>query len=223
MTTKIIAITGASASGKTHFAQALHRHLLDQFSHVSVGLVAEDSYYHNLDHLPLKQREQVNYDHPDALEHDLLLHHLQELKAGRGVQVPSYDYTVHTRGKHSHALEPTHLLILEGILLLSHDGLRQHFDLSLYVDTPLQVCLDRRMQRDVEERGRSPESVTDQFEKTVRPMFHQFIEPSKAHAHLTISGEEESENVVNQVRDELLRRGHLAPLAHAAQAKGIKK
>lgn len=211
MTTRIIAITGASASGKTHFAHALRQHLQDQFSHLSVGLVAEDCYYHKLDHLPLAQREQVNYDHPDALEHDLLLHHLQELKAGRRIEVPTYDYTVHTRAPQSQLLEPVQLLILEGILLLSHTGLRQHFDLSLYVETPLQVCLARRMQRDVEERGRSRESVTAQFEETVRPMFHQFIEPTRAHAHLTISGEQESSAVVAQVQEELLRRGHLAP------------
>lgn len=211
MTTRIIAITGASASGKTFFARALRQHLQDQFSHLSVGLVAEDSYYHNLDHLPLAQREQVNYDHPDALEHDLLLHHLQELKAGRRIEVPNYDYTLHTRAPHSQMLEPVHVLILEGILLLSHTGLRQHFDLSLYVDTPLQVCLARRLQRDVEERGRSRESVTAQFEETVRPMFHQFIEPTRAHAHLTISGEQEASDAVDRVKDELLRRGQLAP------------
>ena len=211
MTTRIIAITGASGSGKTHFADALRRHLQDQFSYLSVGLVAEDSYYHRLDHLPLAQREQVNYDHPNALEHDLLLHHLQELKAGRRIEVPTYDYTVHTRVPQSQLLEPVQLLILEGILLLSHTGLRQHFDLSLYVETPLKVCLARRMQRDVEERERSRESVTAQFEETVRPMFHQFIEPTKAHAHLTISGEQESSAAVTRVQDELLRRGHLAP------------
>ena len=176
-----------------------------------MGLVSEDSYYHKLNHLPLAQREQVNYDHPDALEHDLLLHHLQELKAGRRIEVPTYDYTVHTRAPQSQLLEPVQLLILEGILLLSHNGLRRHFDLSLYVETPLQVCLARRMQRDVEERGRSRESVTAQFEETVRPMFHQFIEPTRAHAHLTISGEQESSAVVTQVQEELLRRGHLAP------------
>lgn len=210
MTTRIIAITGASASGKTHFSHALRKHLQDQFPHLSVGLVAEDSYYRKLEHLPLAQREQLNYDHPDALEHDLLLHHLQELKAGRLIEIPTYDYTVHTRAPQSQLLEPVQLLILEGILLLSHTGLRQHFDLSLYVETPLQVCLARRMQRDGKERGRSKESVIAQFEETVRPMFHQFIEPTRAHAHLTISGEQESSDAVGQVKDELLRRGHLA-------------
>ena len=211
MATRIIAITGASASGKTRFARALKQHIDSHFSHVSVGLVGEDSYYRRQDHLPLSQREQVNYDHPDALEHDLLLHHLLELKAGNEVEVPSYDYAVHTRAEQVQTLAPTQLLILEGILLLSHDGLREHFDFSLFVDTPLDVCLNRRIERDLEERGRSRESVREQFETTVRPMYQQFIEPTRSHAHLTISGEENSDRVVNQVRDEMLRRGHLAP------------
>lgn len=210
MAIHIIAITGASGSGKSHLAQALFREMQLVSPHLVVEILAEDSYYHDQAHVPESQRGQVNYDHPEALEHELLLEHLLQLKSGESVQVPTYDYSRHTRGDETRYLQPAQLLILEGILLLSHQGLREHFDLSLFVDTPLGVCLERRMARDCEKRGRSPESVSQQFESTVRPMFHAHIEPTREHAHMVLSGEDPAASMATRVRQELEQRGHLS-------------
>lgn len=210
MATRIIAITGPSGSGKSHLAQALHQEVKGSLPHLSIETLAEDSYYHDQAHVPEKQRQDVNYDHPSALEHDLMLEHLQQLKSGQPVEVPSYDYVRHTRAEKTRELQPAALLIVEGILLLTHDRLRQHFDMRLFVDTPLDVCLARRMQRDCVERGRSPESVQQQFENTVRPMFHAHIEPTREHAHMVISGEDPVSALAARIRREMEERGHLS-------------
>lgn len=209
MVTSIIAITGPSGSGKSYLAQALLEDLHSAVDNISAEILAEDSYYHDQSNTPLEQRQAVNYDHPSALEHELLLQHLQELKSGASVEVPQYDYSRHTRSKMTRVLKPTTLLIVEGILLLSHSQLREHFDLRLFVDTPLDVCLSRRMRRDCEERGRSRESVLEQFETTVRPMFHRFIEPTREHAHMVLSGDEAAAGMTAQIRKELEKRGVL--------------
>ena len=209
MSTKLIAITGPSGSGKSYLAEALQLAIQDSFPALKTAILAEDSYYRDQSHVPLSQRESVNYDHPSALEHDLLLSHLQELKAGSSVEVPTYDYAQHTRSSQRRELHPTELLIVEGILLLSHKHLRQEFDLRLFVDTPLEVCLERRMQRDCIERGRSEESVKQQFEATVLPMFHQHIAPTRDHAHLVVSGEDSPQSLTERVQHELQQRGYL--------------
>jgi uridine kinase len=213
LVTKIIAITGPSGSGKTHLAQALQEELHSPSGNISTEILAEDSYYHDQADTPLEQRESVNYDHPSALEHELMLRHLRDLKSGASVDVPHYDYTRHTRSEQTRLLQPTTLLIVEGILLLSHSQLRQHFDLRLFVDTPLDLCLSRRMRRDCEERGRSRESVLEQFETTVRPMFHRFIEPTREHAHMVLSGDEEATAMAARIRKELEKRGVLPEAA----------
>lgn len=149
------------------------------------------------------ERERVNYDHPEAFEHDLLLGHLKQLRSGLTTEIPCYDYAVHTRSHHFQITEPSPILILEGILLL-HDGrLRDHYDLSVFVDTPLDVCLSRRMRRDVQTRGRSRESVIRQFEQTVKPMYRRFIEPTRAFADLIVSGEEEVTDLVRKLTDRM--------------------
>ena len=209
MATRIIAITGPSGSGKSYLAQALHQEVKATLPHLSIETLAEDSYYHDQADVPVKQRQDVNYDHPSALEHDLMLEHLQQLKSGQAVEVPAYDYSRHTRSEESRLLHPVSLLIVEGILLLSHHRLRQHFDLRLFVDTPLDVCLARRMERDIRERGRSPESVQQQFESTVRPMFHAHIEPTRDHAHMVLSGEEPVSDLAARIRREIEAQGYL--------------
>ena len=203
MITKLIAITGASGSGKTYLANALRQALAEQIPSDKIGLISEDSYYRNQDHLPMSERERVNYDHPDAFEHDLLLEHLEQLRSGLTTEIPCYDYGVHTRSPHCQITEPSPVLILEGILLL-HDGrLRDHYDLSVFVDTPLDVCLSRRMRRDVRTRGRSRESVIRQFEEMVKPMCRRFIEPTRAFADLIVSGEEEVTGLVRKLIDRM--------------------
>ena len=199
MITKLIAITGASGSGKSYLADALRQALAEQDPSDTIGLISEDSYYRNLDHLLMAERERVNYDHPDAFEHDLLLEQLKQLKTGLTAEVPCYDYAVHTRTHLCQIVQPSPVLILEGILLL-HDGrLRDHYDLSVFVDTPLDVCLSRRIQRDAKTRGRSRASVVRQFEETVKPMYLKFIEPTRTFADLIVSGEEEVTNLVREL------------------------
>ena len=190
-------------------AQALQQEILQAFPQLSAQILSEDSYYRDQADLPLQQREQVNYDHPDALEHELLLQHLRTLKSDTPVAAPTYDYTEHTRSPQTQPLEPTGILIVEGILLLSSSELRQEFDLSLFVDTPLEVCLQRRMERDVRERGRSEESVQQQFDSTVKPMFHAHIEPTREYAHLILSGEDAVVDMSRRVCEELKLNGHL--------------
>ncbi|HBO13874.1 MAG TPA: uridine kinase, partial [Halieaceae bacterium] len=132
--------------------------------------------------------ERVNYDHPAALEQDLLLSHLHALRAGEDVEVPVYDYARHTRASRSERVSPAPVVLVEGILLLAHPGLRDFFDIRFFVDTPLDLCLLRRLARDLEERGRSAADVLRQYEETVRPMYFEFIQPSARHADMVITG-----------------------------------
>ncbi len=209
MVTHIIAIAGPSGSGKSFLAQALQQSLQKSSPSLKTAVLAEDSYYRDQSHLPMAAREQVNYDHPAALEHDLLLSHLQDIKAGTSVDVPSYDYAKHTRSGVKRQLHPTELLIVEGILLLSHAQLRHEFNLRLFVDTPIDVCLARRMHRDCMERGRSEESVQQQFAATVLPMFHEHVAPTRDYAHLVVSGEDSSQSLTRRVQEALQQRGCL--------------
>ncbi len=203
MITRVIAITGASASGKTFLAKALRRALAEQFPLGTIGLISEDSYYRKLDHLTMAERELVNYDHPDAFEHDLLVEHLEQLKLGQVAKIPVYDYARHSRAHHCELIEPSSILILEGILLLHDHRLRDQYDLSVFVDTPLDVCLSRRVYRDVEARGRSKESVVRQFEEMVKPMFNEFVEPTRAYANLIVSGDGDVTDLVCKLVEEM--------------------
>jgi len=137
--------------------------------------------------LPFEHRTQTNYDHPDAFEHALMKEHLEQLRQGKSVQVPTYDYAQHTRSSETRTVNPAKILIVEGILLLSDPALIEEFDIKVFIDTPLDICLLRRMQRDIELRGRSISSVVEQYQATVRPMFYQFIEPSKHNADLVVT------------------------------------
>lgn len=182
----IIGIAGASASGKSLIASTLYRELRDQVGDEHIGVIPEDSYYKDQTHLTMEERVKTNYDHPSAMDHNLLFQHLQMLKSGRAIELPLYSYTEHTRKEETVHLEPKKVIILEGILLLTDIRLRQEMNFSIFVDTPLDICLMRRMKRDVNERGRSMDSVMAQYQKTVRPMFLQFIEPSKQYADIIV-------------------------------------
>lgn len=177
-----ISIVGASCSGKT----ALANNIAKRFSQRQVSVIAEDAYYKRQDHLSPDERVLTNYDHPNAFDHDLLGHHIQQLKAGEPVQCPTYDYVTHNRANETVAIEATPVIIVEGILLYHKLSLRNLFGLKLFVDTPLDICLARRVERDVIERGRTVDSVLSQYQKTVRPMYNEFIEPSKYHADLIV-------------------------------------
>ena len=183
----VIAIVGASASGKSLFAQTIYQELLSELGENNIAIIKEDSYYRAQDHLSMAEREQINYDHPDAFEHELLAEHLVQLSQKKSIEIPSYSYTVHTRLPETTTLEPAKVILVEGILLLEDARLRELFDIKIFMDIPLDICLLRRIERDMIERGRSLESITQQYMDTVRPMYYQYIEPSKAYADIVIT------------------------------------
>lgn len=182
----IIAIAGASASGKSLIASTIHKELCDELKCEDIGIISEDSYYKDQTHLSFEERIKTNYDHPNSMDRELLLQHLQALKSGKPVDIPVYSYVEHTRTAETTHFEPKKVIILEGILLLTDERIRQEVSMSVFVDTPLDICFIRRLKRDMEERGRSLQSVVDQYRATVRPMFLQFIEPSKQYADIVV-------------------------------------
>ncbi len=183
----IIAVVGASASGKTLFAQTVFNELLPELGDKGISIIKEDAYYRCQNHLPLEQRLATNYDHPAAFEHELLQQHLQELVQGQQVNSPIYCYKTHTRTSDTAPLRPTPIILIEGIMLLSNAALRNCFDIKVYMDTPLDICLIRRIKRDTIERGRTLEGITNQYLETVRPMYYQHIEPAKTFADIVIT------------------------------------
>lgn len=182
----IIAIAGASASGKSLIANTIFEELKTDLGEEKIAIISEDSYYQDQSELVMSERIKTNYDHPNSLDHDLLIEHLKELMNGNAAEIPQYCYSTHNRLSSTTHIEPKKVIILEGILLLSTPELREQFHASVFMDTPLDICLLRRLTRDVAERGRTMESVIEQYQATVRPMYIQFIEPSKQHADLII-------------------------------------
>ena len=153
-TTTIIGIAGASGAGKSLFARQLFERLIQDRSESDISILNEDSYYRQRDDLTYEQREKINYDHPDAMEHALLVEHLRQLRAGETVEVPEYDYTKHNRKQETRTHSPSRILIVEGILILHEPELLEQLDLKIFVDVPLDICLVRRLRRDTEQRGR---------------------------------------------------------------------
>lgn len=180
--TMIIGIAGATSSGKTLLASTI----VDELGSDQVIVISEDSYYKDHSELPAEELPKLNYDHPDSLEHDLLCEHLRQLLKGRTVQVPKYDFSTHSRVSETREVGKYRIIVLEGILVFSVPELRDLMDIRIFMDTPLDICLLRRVQRDIVERGRTLESVLSQYQKTVRPMYLQFIEPSKRYADIIV-------------------------------------
>lgn len=193
----IIGIAGASGAGKSLLSRLLFQRLSLGRTESDIGILNEDSYYRDRSDLTFAQREQINYDHPDALEHDLLIKHLSTLRTGTAVDVPQYNYAQHNRSQETVRLVPPKILILEGILILNDKTLSESLDLRVFVDVPLDICLTRRLRRDIQERGRSLDSVLTQYETTVRPMFFEFIEPSKAQADIIVPRGGENVHALN--------------------------
>jgi uridine kinase len=175
-----ISIVGASCSGKT----ALASNIAKRFSDRQVSVISEDNYYKRQDQLTPEQRVKINYDHPSAFDYDLLLEHVSQLSRGESIDCPTYDYSLHNRSETTIEVPATPVIIYEGIMLYHSEQLRNLFSLKLFVDTPLDICLARRIGRDVSERDRSVESVLAQYQETVRPMFLEFVEPSKYYADI---------------------------------------
>jgi uridine kinase len=180
--TIILGIAGPSASGKSLLANTL----VNGLGSDQVVIISEDSYYKDNSHLPFEAREKINYDHPDAFDHALLAEHIKQLQAGQSVQIPIYSHSKHIRLPETREIGGHAIIIIEGILAFSEETLRELMDIRIFMSAPLDVCLIRRLKRDVVERHRSVESVLHQYETTVRPMYLQFIEPSSRHADLIV-------------------------------------
>jgi len=182
MKTIVIGIAGGTGSGKTTLA----RRLVEAFGRDEICMLNHDAYYKRHDDLPFEERCKLNYDHPDSFDTDLMVEHLQQLKAGQGVDMPVYDYTRHTRSDKTVHVNPAPVILVEGILIFASPELCREMDLKVYVDTDADVRILRRILRDVRDRGRTLDSVVAQYLTTVKPMHEQFVEPSKRKADLII-------------------------------------
>lgn len=180
--TMVVGIAGATGSGKTTVA----RRLTEALPRGSVALLQHDSYYRDRDDLSYEERCELNFDHPDSLETALMVTHLQQLRAGKAVGTPIYDFTTHRRKTTTYRIEPGAVVVVEGILVLADPDLRAMFDIKVFVDTDADIRVFRRIRRDIEQRGRSFESVRKQYYSTVRPMHQQFVEPSKRWADIIV-------------------------------------
>ncbi len=180
----VVGVAGGTGSGKTTFARALCNRLTERG--VQVALIAHDNYYRAHNSMPYEERARLNYDHPDAYETDLLVEHVRALRAGKSVKMPHYDFSVHNRAAETTTVQPAPVLIIEGILILAEERLRELMDIKVFVDVDADVRILRRLKRDVNERGRSVQSVIDQYLATVRPMHDAYVEPSKRYADVVV-------------------------------------
>jgi uridine kinase len=178
----IVGIAGGTGSGKTTVARSIQ----EKVGRERIEWISHDSYYRELEGLDPAERDHINFDHPDSLESELLARHLDALRKGFPVEVPIYDFNTDRRKPETHRVEPKKVIIVEGILVLAEPELRKRIDIKLFVDTPSDIRFVRRLVRDVKSRGRSLESVVEQYMTTVRPMHEEFVEPSKRHADLII-------------------------------------
>ena len=177
----VIGIAGGTGSGKS----TLVKNLVTTFGN-AVTVLGHDNYYRRLDHLPMEERVKVNYDEPAALETELMVAHLEALRSGFAVECPVYDFAQHNRSNETTHIVPTSVIIVEGILIFENEALRNLMDIRIFVDTDADVRLCRRIKRDVRERGRTIESVIEQYQTTVKPMHEKYVEPSKRYAHLVV-------------------------------------
>lgn len=178
----IIGIAGGTGSGKTTVVNKI----LERIPASRVALVPQDSYYHDSGHLPLEERQKINFDHPDSLEWELLVEHIQQLRTGEAVEQPRYSYLTCTRSEDTTKVEPRDVVIVEGILIYTHMPLVDLIDLKVFVDADADDRLGRVIHRDMKERGRTVQQVLDRYEETVKPMHLQFIEPSKRVADIIV-------------------------------------
>jgi uridine kinase len=178
----VIGIAGGSGSGKTTVAQEI----LNRVGAAKIAYLPHDAYYKDLSGLPPAQRAEVNFDHPNSLESELLCEHIEQLKAGNTIELPVYDFANHRRTEQTIPIAPRRVIIVEGILIYAEPELRKRFDIKIFVDTDSDLRLIRRMTRDITERGRTTESIIQQYLKTVRPMHLEFVEPSKRYADIII-------------------------------------
>ncbi len=191
----IIGICGGTGSGKT----TVTRKVVERVGIENVLLIEQDSYYVNLSDVPLDERRRANFDHTDAVDFDSIVEHLAKLRMGHTVEIPIYDFTTHTRCKETFSAKPKPVVILEGILIFSQPRILELLDVKIFIDTPADIRLMRRIRRDIEERGRTLEQTLTQYEKTIRPMHNKFVVPSKEEADIIIPDGGESQIVLEQI------------------------
>lgn len=206
----IIGVAGGSGSGKTTVARAIHARL-----GVDAAFLDQDAYYADLGHLSLEERTRTNFDHPDAIDTDLMVRHLETLAAGRPIEAPTYDFARHTRAPATVRVEPRDVILVDGILILADARLRALLDVKVFVDVADDLRFIRRLERDVSERGRSVDSVIAQYLGTVRPMHLEFVEPSRRHADVIVPGGGQ-----NTVAIEMLEARVAAEIARRRAARG---
>ena len=177
----VVGIAGGSGSGKT----TLMNNIVSRFSE-DITVLSHDSYYRRHDDMTYEERCQLNYDEPAALETELMVRHLDKLRNGEAIDCPVYDFTVHNRSDATQRIEPSRIIIVEGILIFENEALRDLMDIRIFVDTDADIRLCRRVKRDVNKRGRSLESVLQQYQETVKPMYEKYVEPSKKYAHILV-------------------------------------
>lgn len=192
----LIGIAGGSGSGKT----TLTSELLNEYGKDKIAVIEQDSYYKDLSHLSLEERRTYNYDHPKAIDITLFQFQLSTLLKGRNINIPIYDFSNHVRLKNTKMIVPLPVIIVEGILVLYFQELRQLMVIKIYIDTPEDIRFKRRFDRDIKERGRTAESIRKQYISTVRPMHEEFVEPSKNSADIIILGHKDQGDIIEQVR-----------------------
>ncbi|HJA27652.1 MAG TPA: uridine kinase [Candidatus Limosilactobacillus intestinigallinarum] len=204
----IIGVTGGSGSGKTTVSKAIYNQLHGQ----AIQIITQDTYYNDQADMTMAERKAVNYDHPLAFDTDLLIKQLADLRNNKAIEMPVYDYTQYTRSAETVHVEPQDVIILEGILILDDERLRDLMDIKVYVDTDDDIRIIRRIKRDMAERGRTLDSVINQYLATVKPMYHQFVEPTKRYADIIVPEGGENHVAIDllttKVRDILVKRGH---------------
>ena len=193
----LIGLAGGTGSGKTSVARAITA----DFPTADVALIEQDSYYFDLEHLPMEKRATMNFDHPDSMDFELMTQHIDALMYGGSIDVPVYEYDKHARSKDQHhTYQGQHIIVLEGIFALYNEGLRKRMDIKIFVDTPDDVRIIRRIKRDMTSRGRDFDSIIKQYYETVRPMHKQFVEPTKRYADIIMP-----EGAYNTVAIDLMR------------------
>ena len=195
----IIAISGGSGSGKTYLAKKF----AEKYPKKKILIINQDSYYKDISHMLFNDRKKQNFDHPNAIDIELLQKNIRELKTCKEAELPSYNFKRHLRRKKTKKVKKSDVIIIEGILILHFLQLRKFYTLKIYVDTPEKIRRERRLKRDMEERGRTEESINKQYEDTVKPMHNQFVESSKVYADLIIKGTEEINKNIKLIQSKL--------------------
>lgn len=196
----VIGIAGGTCSGKTSIASIV----IEDFRYTnSVNIIKEDDYYKDQSHMPMEERVKTNYDHPLAFDFDLMQEHIKDLIAGKSIEKPTYDYTVHNRSDKTEVIYPSDVLIIEGLFALYTKEIRDLEDIKIFVDTPADVRFIRRLERDVSERARTVDSITSQYLTTVKPMHDQFLEPTKQYADIIIPQGKENKVAIDLLKTKI--------------------